>query len=710
MSKRRLLAHGIQSGQEMRTSLKILAVALVISFGLLLRLACFLDWRENSSRYLFQNDPILTTFDAYYYLRYARDLVDGKYQRIDELRVVPRNPPRPFPPPLLSAMTAVITKISKASVDWVAALLPAYLGILLFFPLYFLTRPWGSFFSSMVAGLVGLCSPYYVRRSSAGWYDTDCGVVTLTMTAVLLPFCVARSSGRGRMLWLACAFVHFLVFFMWWDQAPEVTTSICLIPLVSSYLFLIGPRKKDLPLLAAFVLGGFLFMTLWKEISFWERFLHVIQGLFLYISKAEAPHFPNIGLTISEQVRVSFEGLMALSAGNWFIFACGVTGLGLFLLKNPPYGIQLIVPIGLGILTFYAKRFAVFLTPVIALGAGHFFNVLWSLAYGGSRKWVWRVVFCLACACFVHGVWSVTVMFLGARYQPVEPPRVVEGLSLAGEDTPPDSVIWAWWDHGYPVMYWSRRGTISDGAYHGGELSVVGAFPLVTPSYRQAANWMHFHVARGLEGFQTVYDRIGSVPEGMALIKEIMAAGPEECKELLRKAKLEPEEKWLPFFFPPKEMRRPVYLLVDERLVGTSYWWYWLGSWDPAAGDGRHPFFRSFSQVKQEGKNLSGMPPFTLDMEEGMFAAGNASSVISRVVYFDGNQWLSMNYSSDGLVFQVDHSTGWGVLCSPDVFESVFNKLFFLRMADVRYFKPTRLKTSSFQLWEVIGDSGTAVK
>ena len=196
MSKRRLLAHGIQSGQEMRTSLKILAVALVISFGLLLRLACFLDWRENSSRYLFQNDPILTTFDAYYYLRYARDLVDGKYQRIDELRVVPRNPPRPFPPPLLSAMTAVITKISKASVDWVAALLPAYLGILLFFPLYFLTRPWGSFFSSMVAGLVGLCSPYYVRRSSAGWYDTDCGVVTLTVTAVLLPFCVARSSGR----------------------------------------------------------------------------------------------------------------------------------------------------------------------------------------------------------------------------------------------------------------------------------------------------------------------------------------------------------------------------------------------------------------------------------------------------------------------------------------------------------------------------------
>ncbi|NLI82194.1 MAG: hypothetical protein GX443_11010 [Deltaproteobacteria bacterium] len=694
----------------MRKSIKTLIVTLVIAFGLFLRLSCFLDWREHGDVYLFGNDPILTTFDGYYYLRYARDLVEGNYGRVDELRGVPGNPLRPIPPPLLSVVTAAVARLSGASVDWVATLIPAYIGVLLFFPLYFLASRWGNFFSAVIAGLMGLSTPYYVRRTSAGWYDTDCGVVTLTMLAVLLAFSVAASEGRRRIAWLGAAFLNLLVFVMWWDQAPEVTMAICVIPFVSAYLFLMGPRKRDLlPLVSVFLVVGIL-LTLWKGIGFWENLSKAPWDLFRYISKAEEPHFPNIGLTISEQVRVPLKGIAVLSAGSWFLFACGIMGFGLLVVGHPRNGSLLAVPIGLGLLTFYAKRFAIFLTPVVALGVGHIFFLLWKLAYETRPNWFWKGVFCLACAGMVHGIWMVGVMILAGRYQPVEPPRVVEGLVLAQQDTPENSVVWAWWDHGYPVMYWSRRGTISDGAFHGGELSVVGAFPFVTSSYRQSANWMHFHVARGLEGFQKIYERVGSVPAGMALIKAILAAGPEKCREFLRRAQLEPEAEWIAFFFPPRDSRKPVYLLVDERLVGTSYWWYWLGSWDPEKKEGTHPVFRSFAGVKQDGKDLTGTPPFTVDLEEGLFESGKVSLPISRIVFFDGSSWQSMNYPGDGLVFQYDDKTGWGALCSPEVFESVFNKLFFLRMADVRYFKPTRLKTSSFQLWEVHGELPPSVE
>ncbi len=583
-------------------------------------------------------------------------------------------------------------------------MLPAYLGVLLFIPVFLLARSWGNTFSGLLAGLVALCAPYYVRRTSAGWYDTDCGVVTLAMTGVLLSFLVARSGGKKRLAWLAAVACYLAVFLMWWDTAPEVALAIGLVPIISAYLFLIGPRKRDLFPLAMTAIVPILVVGVWKGPAFWESFLNVAWGLFRYISKAEDPHFPNIGVTISEQVRVSFQGIVALSAGSWFVFVSSIAGLALLLFKNHRLGLQLMVPLALGILTVYAKRFAIFMTPLVALGAGHLFFSLWKISGEGPGRWVWRSLFGLLCLGMAHGIWSVSATNRLGTYNPVEPPRVVEGIALAREDTPPNSVIWAWWDHGYPVMYWSRRATISDGTYHGGQLSFITAFPLVSSDYRQAANWIHFYVVRGLEGFQRVFKKMNDVPKGLEVVKAVLAAGPESSRGILVENGFSPPDDWIPFFFPPRESRRPVYFLVDERLVGTSYWWYWLGSWDPGKRDGIHPFFRTFSQVRQDGNELVGLPPFSLDLEEGVLAAGNVTLPVSRMIFHDGKEWQSMNYSAEGLVFQHDAHTGWGTLCSADIFGSVFNKLFFLRMADVRYFKPTRLKTSSFQLWEVHGE------
>ena len=55
-------------------------------------------------------------------------------------------------------------------------------------------------------------------------------------------------------------------------------------------------------------------------------------------------------------------------------------------------------------------------------------------------------------------------------------------------------------------------------------------------------------------------------------------------------------------------------------------------------------------------------------------------------------------------VFEHDPISGWGTLCSPEIYESVFNKLFFLGMADIRFFKPVIMSTGIYQLWVVLGD------
>jgi dolichyl-diphosphooligosaccharide--protein glycosyltransferase len=277
-------------------------------------------------------------------------------------------------------------------------------------------------------------------------------------------------------------------------------------------------------------------------------------------------------------------------------------------------------------------------------------------------------------------------------------------MDLAGQKTPPGSLIWAWWDHGYPIHYWSRRGTISDGAYHDGEVAMINAFAMVSPDYRLSANWMHFYAARGIDGFHRVYKELGGAAEGLDLIREVLVAGPEGARGIIANRGLKPQEQWLQFFYPPLEQRRKVYLFLDERLVGTSYWWYWLGSWDVRELDGDRPVMSFFVQVRQEGDRVQGKPPFTIDLAQGIFSAAKTVMPLAMVVSRQNDQWMASEYRDVGMIFEHDPTAGWGALCSPEIYESVFNKLFFLGMADIRFFKPVLMTTGIYQLWEVLGD------
>ena len=68
---------------------------------------------------------------------------------------------------------------------------------------------------------------------------------------------------------------------------------------------------------------------------------------------------------------------------------------------------------------------------------------------------------------------------LGKVYWPKEIPSIIEGIESLTRLSPADTVVWAWWDHGYPIVYWGRRATINDGSVHSGLRTVCNAIPLV---------------------------------------------------------------------------------------------------------------------------------------------------------------------------------------------------------------------------------------
>jgi asparagine N-glycosylation enzyme membrane subunit Stt3 len=683
-----------------------IGIGLCLALGLFLRIEDLIAWQEQPREAYYKNTPLLTTFDGYYYARFARDLVEGAYNSVDELRAIPQNAPRPMPPPFLSLLIAAVVKVSGASIDWVSTFFPPAFAILLFLPMFLLGRLWGSNLTGLVAGLIALCSPYYVNRSRLGWLDTDCGNVTFTMLAIYLAIQSLNSQGRKQIWWVAGFLLNFLVFVLWWDTTPYVVVAICLGGLVLSWLCETGSLRRNLVPVSCVVGFIVVFMVVLKDLSFWTSLVSHLWGHLQYISKASPGAFPNIGLSISEQVRIPLEGIVQISSGSWFVFVPAVLGLILLFVRSPRTVLQLLIPMVLGALAIlYAKRFAIFLAPLVGLGIGFLLHWLRDQAKLRTPSYPWKGALVGACLALPLGLGILILTNLASTYWPVEPPALIQGMDLAGEKTSPGSVIWAWWDHGYPMQYWSRRATISDGSYHDGEVAMINAFALASSDYQQAANWMQFYVTRGRSGFQRVYQALGGTTPGLAFIRKVLAAGPEKAAGLIEAQGLTPKDQWLAFFFPPPQEQRPVFLFLDERLIGTAYWWYWFGSWDVAGQEGEHPVYDTFREVKREGNSITGSPRFSIDLDRGVFSAQKMQVPLSKVMYRDGNQWQVANYRDVGMVFQYEPASGWGVLCSPEIHESVFNRLFFMAMADIRYFKPVLLKTGIFQIWEVLSES-----
>ena len=687
-----------------RRMLEAAALLLVMAIGLLVRLEDLRDWKAEPARALYNGEPLLTTFDGYYYLTLARDLVEGTYTHVDDKRAVPDYPERPEPPPLLSVVAAAAGKLTPFSMNWIGAVLPAIFGILLALPLYGLGRYYGGPVMGITAALMGLLSHYYVYRSSLGWFDTDCMNVTWATASAFFFLRFGVQPGRDRYVWLAAGLVVYGMFLWWWDQTPQVATVVSLLPLAVALIFFYRPEGREGMIFVSLALVLVTGLLAWKGFDLPVRIVKSIIAQFHYISKEASPDFPNIGVTISEQARPSFQEIVAKTTDSVFAFVLAGIGLLALFYRKPRESLFLSVPLLLACLSFiFAKRFLIFLAPVSALGIGFLVSEVWRAN---------RIPYRAVVACLIVGflAWPAYSKDMSKTFWPKEPPHLVDGMVAASIETPENAVIWAWWDHGYPMIYFSGRGTINDGAVHNPERSVYNGLPMATGNYRLAANFMRFYVRQGLSGIHEFYKAVnGDRARGFRLIKRIMASGPEGSPEIIRDAELLPVgnrktvRDWLEFFFP--DDARPVYLFLDWRLTVTSYWWFWLGSWDIEKHDGIHPVYKAFYRIMEKSENLYANNAITVDFNKGVIKVGDRLGMVRAMTVHDGRRLRRRAFREDGNYnFDLFVPAGFGAIEEDSIEKSVFNKLFLLHLNAGGYFRPVALRTPSFQLWEVHAD------
>jgi len=692
--------------------LEAVALGVLILWGLIIRLDDIVAWRSNPEAAFLGQEPLIANGDGYHYLRFAQDLLQQRYEPIDELRTIPDNPTRPWPPPLLSVLTAAIVRLTPFSLSWVAVVLPSLLGVLLAIPLYGIGRLLAGRIMGLASVAMGLASNSFVAKSSLGEYDTDCLIPFFTLMA---PFCLllfVREKGKKRYGFLGLGGVVCLFFLWWWDQAPSVVIALFFMPLAVALLFFYRPPAREAKqfLLATLAILGLVF--LWQGIQFPSKLLSQFHTFYEYLVAPARGAFPAIAGVISEQNNLPAADIIARSTGSLAAFVFSGAGLLLLARKRPRETLLLIAPLILAGLTFVAERFMIFLAPVVALGFGFMLSELYNLISFRSLKYI------LIPSLIIYILW--TSYQGGASFASPFPPATIAGMDAVREMTAEDAAIWTWCDNGYPLMLRSGRATICDGQAHDGELSVYNAIPLATSNPRLAANFIRFYISHGGAGIRKIYAALGNDPaRGLVLLKEILAAGPQEAVPILREAELLTAEKtleeWLRYFFPSST--RPVYLFLDWGTMQVSYWIESLGTWDGRKQGGDIPLpSKLFNRIILKGLSLSNSSgTMEADLVRGQLQLDGRETVplsqaqvrgaggIRRYEY--GNRPVQSGDAKGEYILDIFEEPGFALLMSKESWGRLFNRLFWLGApVEPEYFRPILLRSPNYQLWEVGGD------
>lgn len=562
-----------------KISFKIFLIATVLAAGFYVRSERFFELNNNPELYFVEGEPSFTSLDGYYYLQSAKEIINETYAATDTKRAYPDFVFRPNHPSLLAISLAYFSKFSGISLNWTAIVLPIILGMCIALPLYLFSTFLGPFTAVIGSITIGVLSQSYTSRTTLGMIDTDCLNVVFPLTCAYLFMRFGDETTSKRYLYFSAGMLSYILFFWWWDMSPAAVSFLSLSPLAIALIFHYRPNKDE-----AFVFFVLLFSTicvLFYAIGF-DIIINTFQATIeqiSYISKQKSGFFPNIGLSIEEQSPPSLSAVADFAITGRASLVLAICGLIILIYKKRSLSFYLLPLLSIGSLgVFFAERFLIFLTPVLAIGFGYFISEALSVI---KYKTFPVILYSL----FLGFLTIVTTFFTDRGQHTFFSGQIIKGMLEIKNVTPKNAVIWSWWDEGHPLIYWSERATISDGWMHGGLLTYCTALPLATNDYRFAANFIQFYVTRGEKGINSFIQAVGKDFEtGINQLKIILANGPEMVDSYLQTEKLNVsllEKNGLSakeYFFPTDAP--PVFVFLDTRLLSIQRWIHWYGNWN----------------------------------------------------------------------------------------------------------------------------------
>ena len=660
-----------------------------IIIGLFLRFEDLTFWEKNKDKfYLKDGRPILTSVDGYYFARYGNEYLKGSYKadETDPLRFVPDNILKleddnydikvkyPDPIPLESWLAANLSKVFNQPIENIALWLTPILAVLVVIPLVLIFRNiFDLYLTGFLGALTTVVSFAYLSRTSIARFDTDSLNLFFPFAIVLFFLKILEEKKeKAKYIYSIIAGI-FLYLYYWWYDHPDLVVLLLIIYVVVLLISKFNNlSKSDFISLALIVLFTNPLVIIKGLIPLTKR----IISFSVYAPSSDYP-YPSVISSISELQKYDFFRLAELTIGNEILFLLGIFGTILFFVKFWRKALLLVPLFLIGLMAFKdGYRFTMYLAPFIGIGLGFILDLLLEFIREGKRNLI-RV--------FLIPLLTILILFVNLesiihKTKPKIPRPLAEEFILLKDLTPKDSWIWTWWDFGYPIQFFSERGTYFDGSTQGTPKLYYVAKSFITNSPEEAYN----------------------------IIMSISSVGVEKL-EYLREKKKEPVDKIVSDVKNGKfikDLKNSVYLLFTEDQFGKLYWIYYFGSWDFKKKTGKHRRIKFLSGCKNETLTvlscLNGL--VKLDLKNGLIVAkkinlhskkveGTKVIKIKFIASKVGNDYRIINKNDKGLVFElVSNKNGrtFFLLMDEETFNSMFNQMFVLRNYDKKYFELVR--------------------
>lgn len=380
---------------EYRASLFFLILFLCVVLSSTVRFHQFDVWLETPLQYFADEIPMIADYDAYYWLRWAREYQEGIfYDNKDDLRFYPDGDTKPETIPLLSLFIAHLSSLLGHGLHKAAIYIIPVLTSLFILPLGYYFFRVGYPAAGILGGLIGTFSAEYAIRTSIGWVDTDALNLFFPASASLF-ILLACQTNRPRIVYLcSCLSGLTLLLFHWWYEKPRFTL-VYFAVLIATLLADKTPKRTIL-------ISGLLLILCAQPIHLWTGARHLSSFLAVHIglpsieilvpektapSTTNALEFPDLLKTKLEAQQFSVDEVLASILDSSILSGIGLIGFVIFVRFHWRILLPLLPIFLLGLFSFQSgRRFIIFLAPFVGVGYGFLLSTAVQLLLEWARN------------------------------------------------------------------------------------------------------------------------------------------------------------------------------------------------------------------------------------------------------------------------------------------------------------------------------------
>ena len=413
-------------------------------------------WQDNHDKYFVDNIPMMSTLDAYKFIRHARENRENTFDPsvLDTKIFYPDNSPFPDPLPLLSLMLDYISRFTGNDLYNTAINMIPYMSSLFIIPLciYFYIVRFS--FMGIMAGFITTFSPVFYSRSTIGRFDTDGLNLFFLFTASIFLYLAGKNSNNYKKIFIYSGLLGITVFLFYRFYHHGMFNIIYLV-MLAVFLFISKVSWKHI--LTALVLYILLSSPLYLYWAF-DQFVHAIN---VYIFKEKTgiqALFPNVYKTISEAKSAPVLDILGKYVlRNIYVSVLGITGSILFVIFNFKKAFPLLPVVMLSMMSFIsAVRFSMFLASVIGAGIGYIFYLLTvfivnKVNNNSNAHYVRYTAISLFSGIFLSILLAGKTVAYGEVPAASIKPEIYKMFYEMKEKLPQGSAVYSWWDYGLAI-------------------------------------------------------------------------------------------------------------------------------------------------------------------------------------------------------------------------------------------------------------------